>query len=351
MKKIYSLHEYGAPSHLYALDELAKKNELKLVHRELNIYGQLKGLIKKPKFKKFKKLLVNVYFLLSLNIQKDKVIVIGIAPYNYRLKYLLPIIRNHNVFYFSSYTCWDQSRMAHSKFYTKELLEVWRNFIANEVKHIFAISEKTKKELVRNNFSSADKITVVNHSYRENFKVKNSRELTRKFIYVGRMIEQKGISELLEIFAKRTDCDLTLIGKGDLDGIIKTYTNTYKNINYLGYVDGFHNIISHYTQHSFLLMNSKRNSYWEELFGIAIIEGMACGLVPIATNHPGPIEIITNGVDGFICEEGAIESKIDEVLSLDKSNYRDMRKKAIEKASNYRSEVIAERWRNILKYV
>jgi len=43
--------------------------------------------------------------------------------------------------------------------------------------------------------------------------------------------------------------------------------------------------------------------YREELFGISIIEGMACGCVPLTTDHSGPKEIITSGINGFISKE------------------------------------------------
>jgi N-acetyl-alpha-D-glucosaminyl L-malate synthase BshA len=44
-----------------------------------------------------------------------------------------------------------------------------------------------------------------------------------------------------------------------------------------------------------------------ESFGLAALEAMACGVVPVATNVGGVPELITDGVDGFLEPVGAIE--------------------------------------------
>ena len=83
-----------------------------------------------------------------------------------------------------------------------------------------------------------------------------------------------------------------------------------------------------------------------EKAALAIIESMAQGVIPIATNHTGPKEIITKDV-GFLCDEGEITTVISERIKI---NYFDknMSDKAKEKAKFYREESIAQRWQIIL---
>jgi N-acetyl-alpha-D-glucosaminyl L-malate synthase BshA len=53
-----------------------------------------------------------------------------------------------------------------------------------------------------------------------------------------------------------------------------------------------------------------------EAFGLAALEAMACGVVPIATNAGGVPELVTHGVDGFAEAVGDIQAQADRVVSL-----------------------------------
>lgn len=53
-----------------------------------------------------------------------------------------------------------------------------------------------------------------------------------------------------------------------------------------------------------------------ESFGLAALEGMACGLVPVATNEGGVPELITHGADGFLEAVGDVEAQAARVIGL-----------------------------------
>ena len=96
----------------------------------------------------------------------------------------------------------------------------------------------------------------------------------------------------------------------------------------------------------YLVLNSKRTKKWEELFGMAIIEAMSQGVIPIATNHSGPKEIITKDV-GILTEEGEITLAISKLI--DKINFDvSMSNNARIEARKYYEESIAQRWQPIL---
>lgn len=55
-----------------------------------------------------------------------------------------------------------------------------------------------------------------------------------------------------------------------------------------------------------------------EGFGVAIIEAMACGLAPVVTQTPGPMEIVTNGENGILIpsrDEGAIQQALEMLIT------------------------------------
>jgi len=69
-----------------------------------------------------------------------------------------------------------------------------------------------------------------------------------------------------------------------------------------------------------LLMPSEMES-----FGLAALEAMACGVVPVATRVGGVPELITHGEDGFLEQAGDIQAQSARVVSLltdEKLHYR-----------------------------
>jgi N-acetyl-alpha-D-glucosaminyl L-malate synthase BshA len=53
-----------------------------------------------------------------------------------------------------------------------------------------------------------------------------------------------------------------------------------------------------------------------ESFGLAALEGMACGVVPVATRVGGVPELITDGEDGYLAAVGDIETQAARVTAL-----------------------------------
>jgi glycosyltransferase involved in cell wall biosynthesis len=53
-----------------------------------------------------------------------------------------------------------------------------------------------------------------------------------------------------------------------------------------------------------------------EAFGLAALEGMACGVPPVSTNAGGVPELITHGVDGFMEAVGDTSAQADRVIEL-----------------------------------
>lgn len=53
-----------------------------------------------------------------------------------------------------------------------------------------------------------------------------------------------------------------------------------------------------------------------EAFGLAALEGMACGVPPVATNAGGVPELVTHGVDGFLEAVGDTSAQANRVIEL-----------------------------------
>lgn len=133
------------------------------------------------------------------------------------------------------------------------------------------------------------------------------REGPLRFCFVGGTKEFKGLAYMLDAFERvdSFDATLTVIGTDTLSDELRT--------RYMGVAE-FTGMMPH-TEVAEVIRNMDVMIFPSlgEGFGLAIIEGLASGLPVIATQNTGSIDIMTDGLDGFIIpiqDQRAIEEKI-----------------------------------------
>lgn len=348
---VYVLHKSGAKNHYSGLKQFCGKNEIKLVFREFSILSTFFKSLLKLNFKLVFKQILNAFFLLQLTFSRNKKIVLGIAPFDYKLKNLMCVLKNHQIYYHTSWTCWDGSFHPKKKKITPEIMRIWKEMIEKNSRHIFAVSQKTKNELLKNYELNESKISVVYHSLNEKHFNKNqstqNQYKTLNFIYVGRLIPAKGIEELLIYFSENQDKVFTIVGKGDLQNKAEEFSKQFPNIRYLGEIRNPEKLAIEFGKNHYLVLNSKKSEKWEELFGMVLIEAMACGAVPVATDHPGPKEIVQHGKNGFLVEENQMIGFLNGLAF--ENNSEEIKNQAIKTAENFGLKKISERWFPILE--
>lgn len=347
MSRIYVLHEYGSKSHYNGLQALCNKKGIELKFREFRFLHLIGSGIEHKDVKRIFKQTINFLFLIDLLLSKGKIIVLGMHPYDWRLPILRFILKKHKIFYHTSFTSWNPMDMEKYRKTSEKKIKRIKDFVMNDVIHVFAVTQKAKSSICGFTHISPEKVSVVYHSY--NFNLKPG-DLPPKdtYIYVGRMDKQKGIKEILKYFSEHPNISITLIGDGDELSYVKNMTSKNTNIHYKGYVKGLSNILPYYQNNAFFILNSKRTEEWEELFGQVLIEAMSCGCVPIAASHSGPCEIINPGVNGFLFLESDFKNQMDVISSLDEETYVKTRKASIKRGHEFESSCIAERWKPIL---
>ena len=132
--------------------------------------------------------------------------------------------------------------------------------------------------------------------------------------YLGRLVEQKGVRVLLEAYGKlpgREATTLLCIGGGPLGaecraqpGVVVVEGVTHAKVpEYLALAD-------------LLVLPSLTTSRWQEQFGRAAIEAMACGL-PVIGSDSGEIPNVVNGAaGGVIVPEGDVKALAEAMASL-----------------------------------
>ncbi len=134
-------------------------------------------------------------------------------------------------------------------------------------------------------------------------------------LYVGRIIPDKGLDDLLQVMA-RLDKEYRLAVVGD--GFSRAYSEALAHE--LGIADrvefaGWQEDVERYYERASLLVVP---SLWPEPFGIVGIEAMARGLPVVAYRSGGIPEWLDNGVTGTLVEPGDIAGlagAIDGILS------------------------------------
>ena len=355
-KEVIVLHEYGATHHYrslrYLLDNNDDTSEIKFY--EFSIARKMLKSVVKMDWKLFIKQIGNILNLLDLFFSKNKKIVLGIAPFDYRIYLLSIILRKHKIYYHTSWPFWHDGAPVHHKlFYSDGLLRYWNKFLTDTTEVIFSVTIHTKKSLVSHRSVNPEKISVVYHSFDSVIyypNIDSNFDGVVKFLYVGRLTESKGVDKVIKFFRKYVSgVNLTIVGGGDLQPEVENLARECRHITYKGHIKNPDSLADAYREAHFLLLPSVKQEVWQELFGMVLIEAMACGVVPIASSHVGPKEIITDDYNGYLMEEDDFDEKIKNIISRFKFPvYLKVRDSAIEKASEFTVENISVKWRSIL---
>jgi glycosyltransferase involved in cell wall biosynthesis len=133
-------------------------------------------------------------------------------------------------------------------------------------------------------------------------------EYPRKLLFVGRIIPEKGIEYLIRSL-KFVDFDLVILGKP----VSKSYYNYLldltkqlyltSRVHFTGFVPS--NELPKYYQDAGVVTLPSISRL--EAFGIAVLEGFACGKPAIVTDIPGPSSLVTNKY-GKVVPKGDFEA-------------------------------------------
>ncbi len=356
-KSIFVLHERSTKEHFVALESYANENELTIKYREFQIGRFIIKSILRLDFTLFVQQLKNVFFFLGMLFTKDKCIVIGIAPLNSSLLLLKLFLKNHHLFLFTSWMEWSGNRFPRNNDSTSSRLRnSWRKFLEQDIKGVFAITQSSGANLSQN-YKLDVPISIVGHSIDNSIPVKTRKRESvsngiTQLIFVGRLVETKGVSDMIQLMnlLDPQKYHLKIVGDGPLSKEVESESSKRTNIEYLGFIKDKARLYQLYSESDFQLLFSKRSkiNFWEELFGMVIIEAMYCGVPTIATDHVGPRSIIKNGVNGFLVEE---ENLIEETLQILKDNLNRIEKIGTESkstAQRFYKKNLSKEWAKIL---
>ena len=192
---------------------------------------------------------------------------------------------------------WKLLRIPH--FITYSYLKVFHN----DSKAILVPSHSCKEELNKKGFNQVEVWTRgVSKNLISDKPIRKSK--FHKIIYVGRVSKEKNLEILCELQDK---FEITIVGEGPM---LKKLKLKYPKVNFLGYRFGSE-LADIYKRHDVFCFPSKTDT-----FGIVMIEALANGLPIAAYKVTGPIDIVEEGVTGYLGDD--LENNIRRCLKLDR---------------------------------
>jgi len=195
---------------------------------------------------------------------------------------------------------------------------------------------------------------------KENIKILPSAVDTARFfqahadkeydiITIGELIPSKRIDMFLEIISglkKGLNLKAVILGEGPLRAYLEGLAKTL-GLGDAVYFAGFHPDVEEYLNRSKIFLMTTES----EGLSLAMLEAMACGVVPVVSNVGDLSDAIDDGVNGRLIAKDDIDAFCAAVYNLlnDKKTYGVFSKNAIETIKRHHAtQNAAEKWRRIL---
>lgn len=214
-----------------------------------------------------------------------------------------------------------------------------KSYCANRIICVSDFVSKSDSVILDKNvvYNSLEKsfIDEVNKYLAANLK---ANKVYRNVLMISSLKTYKGIYQLLKLARMMPKYHFIFVAgasKYDVELFIST-NDIPINLEILSERSDVHR----FYQASDVLINLSVPTLWQETFGMTLLEGMTYGLPVIAPPVGGPIEIVDDGIDGFLVDSRNIEEVAYKLELITKSNdvYSRMSNSAIKKAKCFNAE-------------
>ena len=225
--------------------------------------------------------------------------------------------------------------------------------------HLLKMLKRCEKVVVLTHKDAAcwkgyDNIEVI-HNVVTNYpeKITDVADRPKRIIAVGRLQAQKGFDLLIQswqlIAARHPDWQLVVYGHGgDLQKLQQQLEKAglTSSMTFAGTTD---NIYKEYQNSAFYVMSSRYEGW-----GLVLVEAMSCGLPCVSFDCPyGPSDIIRDGEDGFLVENGNIQQLAEKMELL--INNKELRERlgvrARLNAARFTSDNIMPQWTKLFETI
>jgi glycosyltransferase involved in cell wall biosynthesis len=220
-------------------------------------------------------------------------------------------------------------------------LRLWDFKSSQRPDYLIVNSEETKKRVKK--FYHRDS-TVIYPPVNIPKKISDFKQpISNFYITVSRLTRAKHIDTLIKT-ANKLRFNLKIVGTGRDEKYLKSIAGP--TVEFMGNIsdEELDNLYKHAAAFLFSAVDDE--------FGIAPVEAMGHGLPVIAYRSGGLPEYIRNGVNGFLFDELSVNllvKKVNELTSLNKENYLNMRIEARKTAERFSEEKFKKQIQNFVK--
>lgn len=220
-------------------------------------------------------------------------------------------------------------------------LRIWDFSSSQRADHFIANSEETKKRIEkfyrRNSTVIYPPVDIPRKI--EKLKLKNENY----FLTVSRLARAKHIDILIKA-ANKSKIQLKIVGAGKDEEYLRSIAG--QTVEFLGNLSD-KELKKTYSNAKAFLFASR-----DEEFGIAPVEAMGYGLPVIAFRSGGLPEYVVNGKNGYLydqLEENYLVERVNQLSSLSKEKYLEMRKEARKTAERFSEENFRKNMQDFIK--
>lgn len=200
---------------------------------------------------------------------------------------------------------------------------------------VFCQNPEDMDLLISNNLVNGSKLTLLPGSgvnidkFEPSMKISRCADEPFRFLFVGRMLGDKGVRELIAAAHKLAEngylFTLNLCGFAGVENasaLSSDELNKLSNFGYINWLGPTDTIAQVYANADCVVLPSYREGMPRTL-----LEAGAMGLPSVTTNVPGCKHLIENGFNGLLCEVKSSESLTEQmcaILDLDDDLYQQM---------------------------
>ena len=174
------------------------------------------------------------------------------------------------------------------------------------------------------------------------------QRLRGRMITVGRLVANKNVKALLEIFAiaraQRSDLTLSVVGDGEMRGDLEECARRLGIgdwVKWLGEIDD-QGLVEELSSAEVFL-----SAATHEAFGLALLEAMAAGCVPVVNDIEAFRDVIEDGGDGFLVNYANAAEAASTLLRVGESPLDPLSSKARMKASLFDWDRVIEKFERV----